>query len=76
MNSNTTLRPAAQAVAAIHSAYAEYERGFEEITGRARTRFEQRDWVGAQGDARARLELYRTHVNAAVDDVRDILETP
>ncbi|HZI75803.1 MAG TPA: isocitrate dehydrogenase kinase/phosphatase AceK regulatory subunit, partial [Gemmatimonadales bacterium] len=62
------------AVAAIHSAYAEYERGFEEITGRARARFEQRDWLGAQADARDRLELYKTHVNAAVADVRDILE--
>jgi isocitrate dehydrogenase kinase/phosphatase len=74
MNSNTTLRPIGPAVAAIHAAYAEYERGFEEITGRARRRFEQRDWSGAQGDATARLELYKAHLNAAVADVHDILE--
>jgi isocitrate dehydrogenase kinase/phosphatase len=74
MNGNTMLRPIGAAVTAIHSAYAEYERGFEEITGRARARFEQRDWAGAQADARERLELYKTHVNAAVADVRDILE--
>src|SRR4051812_22924065 len=74
MNGNTTLRPIGPAVAAIHAAYAEYERGFEEITGRARRRFEQRDWAGAQGDATARLELYKAHLNAAVADVHDILK--
>jgi isocitrate dehydrogenase kinase/phosphatase len=74
MNSNTTLRPVGAAVAAIHSAYHEYASGFEEITSRARRRFELRDWVGAQADARARLELYKAHVDAAVADVHDILE--
>jgi isocitrate dehydrogenase kinase/phosphatase len=73
MNGNTTLRPIGPAVAAIHAAYAEYERGFEEITRRARDRFELRDWLGAQADASARLELYKTHVNGAVADVHDIL---
>jgi len=74
MNGNTTLRPVGPAVAAIDAAYAEYERGFKEITGRARARFEQRDWAGAQADARDRLELYRSYVNAAVSDIQDILE--
>ena len=74
MNSNTTLRPVAAAVAAIHSAYDEYERGFDAITRRARTRFEDRDWAGAQADATARLELYKAHLDAAVADVRDILD--
>ena len=74
MNSNTTLRPVGAAVAAIHSAYDEYARGFEEITSRARRRFEQRDWAGSQADATARLELYKAHVDAAVADVRDILD--
>jgi len=61
-------------VAAIHSAYDEYARGFDEITGRARRRFELRDWSGAKADATARLELYKAHVDAAVADVHDILE--
>jgi isocitrate dehydrogenase kinase/phosphatase len=74
MNSNTTLRPVAAAAAAIHAAYVEYERGFEQITGRARARFERRDWAGAQADATERLELYKSHVDAAVADVHDILE--
>jgi isocitrate dehydrogenase kinase/phosphatase len=74
MNGNTTRRPIAAAVTAIHSAYEAYERGFEEITRQARLRFESRDWAGAQADATARLELYKAHVDAAVADVHDILD--
>ena len=39
-----------------------------------RDRFEQRDWLGAQADATARLALYRIHLDSAVADVRDILQ--
>jgi isocitrate dehydrogenase kinase/phosphatase len=74
MNSNTTLRPVAAAVTSIHSAYERYEHGFQEITARAQSRFEARDWSGAQSDATERLTLYKAHVDAAVADVQDILE--
>jgi isocitrate dehydrogenase kinase/phosphatase len=74
MNINTALRPVSAAVASIHAAYDKYEKGFEEITRRARSRFEQRDWSGAQADGTERLTLYKTHVDAAVADVHDILE--
>jgi isocitrate dehydrogenase kinase/phosphatase len=74
MNSNTAVRPVSAAVASIHAAYEQYERGFEEITRRAQSRFERRDWSGAQADATERLTLYKTHVDAAVADVHDILE--
>ena len=74
MNGNTALRPISAAVASIHAAYDKYERGFEEITRRARSRFERRDWSGAQADASERLTLYKTHVDGAVADVHDILE--
>jgi isocitrate dehydrogenase kinase/phosphatase len=74
MNSNTRQRPIVSAVAAVHSAYQRYARGFKEITGRAQSRFERRDWTGAQGDATERLTLYKTHVDAAVADVHDILQ--
>jgi len=63
-----------RAVQAIHAAYDRYHRGFEEITRRARDRFERRDWIGAQADATERLALYRTHLDGAVADVRDILQ--
>ena len=74
MNSNTGLRPISAAVTCIYSAYERYLAGFEEVTRRARSRFERRDWSGAQADATERLTLYKTHVDAAVSDVRDILE--
>ncbi len=74
MNGNTSHRPISAAVASIHGAYEKYERGFEEITRRAQSRFERRDWSGAQADATERLTLYKTHLDAAVSDVHDILE--
>ena len=64
----------AAAAAAIHTAYERWISGFEEITRRARERFERRDWRGAQADATARLALYRIHLDGAVADVSDILE--
>ena len=64
----------AAAARAIHTAYDRWIRGFEEITRRARERFERRDWRGAQADATARLALYRIHLDGAVADVGDILE--
>jgi isocitrate dehydrogenase kinase/phosphatase len=74
MNSNTSLRPVEAATTSIHSAYERYALGFQEITARARARFEARDWAGAQSDATERLTLYKAHVDAAVADVQDILE--
>ncbi len=39
------------------SAFAAYQAEFRHITRRARSRFEARDWQGAQEDARERLEV-------------------
>jgi len=64
----------ARAAAAIHAAYNGWRQGFDEITARARERFERRDWRGAQADATARLALYRIHLDNAVADVRDLLD--
>ena len=64
----------ARAAAAIHAAYDGWRQGFDEITARARERFERRDWRGAQADATARLALYRIHLDNAVADVRDLLD--
>jgi len=61
------------AVQAIDGAWSRYVVGFEEITLRARERFERRAWLAAQSDATERLTLYRVHLDAAVADVRDIL---
>jgi isocitrate dehydrogenase kinase/phosphatase len=70
---NRDDREAVAAVQAIDGAWSRYVVGFEEITLRARRRFEERDWAGAQSDATERLTLYRVHLDAAVADVRDIL---
>jgi isocitrate dehydrogenase kinase/phosphatase len=64
----------ARAATAILAAHEGWRQGFEEITGRARERFERRDWRGAQADATARLALYRIHLDNAVADVRDLLD--
>ncbi|HUE97546.1 MAG TPA: isocitrate dehydrogenase kinase/phosphatase AceK regulatory subunit, partial [Longimicrobiaceae bacterium] len=64
---------AAATVEAIVAAWDRYVAGFEEITRRARRRFERRDWAGSQNDASERLTLYRVHLDGAVADVRDIL---
>jgi isocitrate dehydrogenase kinase/phosphatase len=74
MNSNMADREVRAAVGAIHSAYCLYSLGFDEVTRRARARFEQRDWPGAQADAAARLQLYKAHVDRAVADVHHILK--
>lgn len=63
-----------KAVAAIHAAYDRYRQGFDQITRRARLRFEHRDWLGAQADATQRLALYKVHLDGAVSDVRDLLQ--
>jgi len=72
--SPTEGNQAERAVSAIQEAGDRYREGFEEITRRARTRFERRDWAGAQADASERLALYRVHLDAAVSGVADLLQ--
>ena len=67
-------RAAGEVARVIHGAYERWLHGYEEITRRARERFERRDWRGAQADATARLALYRIHLDGALADVQDILE--
>jgi len=43
---------------AIRDAFADYHARFAQITRRARTHFEQRDWPAARADAVARIALY------------------
>ena len=42
----------------IHDAFADYHARFAEITRRAKSRFETRDWAGARQDAVERIALY------------------
>jgi isocitrate dehydrogenase kinase/phosphatase len=62
---------AAACAATIRDAFADYDSRFDDITRRAKTRFEQRDWSGAREDAVARIELY----DQCVAEISDALST-
>ena len=50
-----------------------HQAGFQELTRRARNRFENRDWKGALEDATARLDLYGKVIGDLEQEVRDQL---
>jgi isocitrate dehydrogenase kinase/phosphatase len=58
---------------AIHRGFDTYHEAFLEVTRRARRRFETADWLGTQGDARERLDLYPHVLDRVVTEVRGIL---
>lgn len=58
---------------AILNAFDTYQSEYRAITGRAKSRFEARDWLGANADAVARLDLYPTVIRQIVADIRAIL---
>jgi isocitrate dehydrogenase kinase/phosphatase len=66
-------RLAEHAAAAIAGAFGDYQRQFQAITGRAPTRFEQRDWHGIHQDSRERLELYGRAIASIVAEIRRLL---
>jgi len=57
----------------IVEALDRYEHGFQELTRRARGRFERRDWKGALADASERLDLYGEVVTQLEAEVRTLL---
>ena len=57
----------------IYDGFVRYNHSFFRITDRARTRFEQRDWVGHQSDITARVELYEKCVQSCVSTLRKTL---
>ena len=63
-----------RAVAAIHAAYDAYHDGFEEITRRARTRFEERDWPAPRPTRPSAWRSTAPTSTRAVADVHDILQ--
>jgi isocitrate dehydrogenase kinase/phosphatase len=58
---------------AILESFNAFHASFREITRRAAGRFLDRDWHGLQGDATARLDLYRQAVNAIEGIMRRLL---
>lgn len=60
----------------LHRDFVAYHDAFAEITRRARSQFENRDWTGAQADAAARIALYKDRVDAAVRSAADLVRSP
>ncbi len=54
----------------IHDAFAAYRIDFRAVSARARQHFEARDGTARRADARRRLGLYRTHLDALVAALR------
>jgi isocitrate dehydrogenase kinase/phosphatase len=61
---------AAAGAAAIAASFEAYREEWARITGRARGRFEAKEWSAGQADARERLDLRDRLVNACVGTVR------
>lgn len=55
-----------EAANAIYQAFVNYNNNFRRITGRARKRFETRDWDGAERDLGERIELYTKSVERTI----------
>lgn len=53
--------------------YLHYHHKYKRITKRAKIRFEKRDWIGTQSDARERIMLYRETVGDTTQKVVDFL---
>ncbi len=57
----------------IHQGFEAYHRDFLAVTGRAKHRFERRDWPGVLADARERLDLYSRRLAPVVAEMRALL---
>lgn len=58
---------------AIYDGFTAYNEQFQQITDRARRRFEQRDWAGQLRDIGERVELYEDWTRRTLDELRSIL---
>lgn len=56
----------AESAQLIYDGFVRYNENFGRVTGRARKRFETRDWKGVQEDLVGRVELYEKSVNRIV----------
>ncbi|MDX1414037.1 MAG: bifunctional isocitrate dehydrogenase kinase/phosphatase [Candidatus Promineifilaceae bacterium] len=72
-NRLTDSRLAGIGAKTIHQAFSTYREQLDNITGRAKGRFEDQDWKGLQEDAAKRLGLYKRIVDLVEAAVRDLL---
>ncbi len=64
---------ARQGAALILAGFVDYHRRFRDITRRAQTRFEQREWSGQQADLVERIEIYDECVSVTSQRLQDTL---
>ena len=57
MNSPAISDPAGFCAAALLTAFADYHAGFNDITRRAKARFERREWLALHRDSEATRSL-------------------
>jgi isocitrate dehydrogenase kinase/phosphatase len=69
----TASRLANDAAPAIANAFDEHQRRFVDITRRARSRFDARDWRATIDDAVERLDLYGAVIDGTETTVRELL---
>lgn len=69
----TLIASARAGARAIRAAYGVGRRVHQEITERAQSRFERREWAEARRDAQERLDLYRQAVEGVRDELHEIL---
>lgn len=65
--------PAELAASLTLQAFDAFDREFREITRRARTRFEEKDWSGGRRDASERLDLYEKTLDRAAAELDNAL---
>ena len=57
----------------IEETFVSYRKQFDEVTARARPRFEALDWQGMRADVSARLDIYKNEVDKIETMIRQLL---
>src|SRR5262245_44921988 len=65
--------PAGQGARVIVEAHEAYLARLRELTRRAKTHFEERDWHAAQQDSARRLDLYNAAVQEGLQALKELL---
>jgi isocitrate dehydrogenase kinase/phosphatase len=73
MQLSTDSRLCNIAAEAIYSGFESYQTQFKNLTRRAQSRFETRDWHGMYSDAAERLALYRKTTDPALREIQNAL---